>query len=351
MRTIALFFTSSSGTHITPLDVLLQELLKKNALVYCLGTINNKEKIENIGGNFILYPPGSPYKEDSSDILKEYGIIGQKMLTHPEEGYRRHMELDTKYAFNITPEYKRLLVDIVQEKAVNVIFGDAVDKYGRLIAKELKIPFIGYITNNLYSKEFFETDPAYLYSVFMNGLRYEKYGLKRDFFKNYRKTMEELHDKYQKEFDSLPVIPLNQFDPMSKYSIIFSTNYLQPDCNLDKTRNYHIVYPQLERLEKLEDYSNFNESIKKFLKVPKKLVYISSGTLMSFSPPFYFKVIKDLLHLGYKVAISTQHYKSLLNQYCIEENFNIEDILIETFLPQKFFFKGSGPFYFTWRTK
>ena len=97
--------------------------------------------------------------------------------------------------FDITLKQIDYICEIVEKFNINLMFRDAVDKLGRLVADKMNIKCIGYMTHNIYSKRYFEQNPNDLYAVFMNA-KWRIKNLPNEYFLDLRERAEKLYKKY-----------------------------------------------------------------------------------------------------------------------------------------------------------
>lgn len=323
----ALFFLSASPTHSVPLIPLIEEVKNKGYKIYCMGNLDEQKPLSNYDITWIEMP----VLKESKNYLPKYTEVGKLMAKNPKEGLDKHIDLDLELSFDKHIDYLYKILKSLEFLKIDVIFQDAAEFYGHNIAQLLDIPCIGYITHNLYSKRYFKQSPSYLYSIMMNGLRYESLGLTINDFEQFAQiTTEKMIEKRKNYF--FPSTHLKQFDPLTKFTIIFSTKYLQNQLALYDSREYLLVYPDNDIMSvvvKGEDYELIN-----FLNSKRKVIYISSGTIVSFNMYFYKKVINDLVSNGFKVVISSRFCSDLIEQYLVENGFK-NKVFVRKSLNQK----------------
>ncbi|MED1575153.1 glycosyltransferase, partial [Bacillus paranthracis] len=248
-----------------------------------------------------------------------------------KEGYNLFLEEDIELMFDVTKERLRLLKEVIRDNKIDIIFRDAVDKFGYHLSVEENIPSIGYITHNLYSKEFFEQNPNYYYAIFMDA-KNRIVHLPRGYFENFRNKVEEIYQKNSTKKGNYSVFAHHEFDPMSNFTIIFSTDFLQPLQFSNQNRKYLTIYPDLDRF-KVE--KKVPKRLINFVSKQEKLIYIASGSLIPQSITYYKKFI-DILHdKGYGIVISCKKFHEELKRYCNEKQCN-ETVFVGEFIPQQF---------------
>jgi hypothetical protein len=58
--------------------------------------------------------------------------------------------------------------NIINEISPSLVFHDSQEIYSPKVSKKKSIECIGYITNNMYTTEYLNTDKRKLYSLFLN---------------------------------------------------------------------------------------------------------------------------------------------------------------------------------------
>lgn len=338
-----LLLTQSSGSHIIPIKPLVTELKKKNHIVYCLSTINNKGLIKEVGAKFIEYPfnlvPDQEKNRQAIDMMEKVNQLWQEGKV--AQGYDTFIEEDTALMFDVTIEQMLLVQKILKEKKIQLIFRDAVDKLGHYLAQTNQIPEVGYITHNLYSAAFFEQDPNYYYAVFMDAKNRVK-KLPENYFADFRKKSDMVYQFYSQKKGNFPLFTHHEFDPMSEYTLIFSTDSLQPKISFEPNRQYQIVFPDFNRFTPEEE---IEENLKEFVEQKQTIIYLSSGSLIPQSIHYYFNFIDMFNGNQNKIGfvISCEKFKDELNEYVIEKN-KKSAIYIGGYLPQQYLLSNASLF-------
>lgn len=338
-----LIIASSPYSHILPLRCLADKLNSyEDSLVYCMSVKENENMITEFGMKFIEYPDGikpvSTGRVDINELMSK--TIEYWNKDEIENGYNYFIEKDIESLYDITYEQIEKMIYVIESLKIDVIVRDAIDKFGNYIAKKLDIPIIGYITHNLYSKNFFELEPNYLYPIFLNTLidnRLNK--LPKDYFEKYRNKCEFLYDKFAKKYGPFKIPTLHQFDPLNNLSIIFSTNFLQPKQSLYADRQYMIIYPDITEHENEE----IPEKLEKFLKAYEKVIYISSGSITTQSTKYYIDFINALSQGKYGIVISAGIQNDILNDYVIKNRLD-DKVYIGKWVPQRYMLSKSALF-------
>lgn len=332
----ALFFTSYPISHIRPLSGLIGNLISNNYIVYTLSDIKNKELIESYGANFLQYP----FDFRESCFEKAVNNYKMKCLKYAQQGNHKkaleeYLKSDIAAIMNVNITRKNQIKKIVKMIKPDIIFRDAVDHFGKIIANEMNINVIGYMTNNMYSINFLNTNPKYLCKIFMNGFDIEKY-LGINYFENFINTELNLYEKVEKELGAEHIQPLNQFNLDEEFNIIFSLEELQPKSAFFKNKEYLIIKPSNDNFML---HKEVEKDIKKFLETSKKIIYIATGSIVTRETKYYETIIDELLKIDAKIIISagdkTEYLKKFVKKKKIEENIMVKDYLPQTYILSK----------------
>lgn len=325
-----LFFTSYPISHIYPLAGLIGNLISNNYIVYVLSDIKNKDLIESYGANFLQYPfdfTESCYENDMNNYRMkciEYAQQGKH-----KEALEEYLKFDIASVMNVNSTRKKQIKKIVESINPNIIFRDAVDHFGKIIANEMNINVIGYMTNNMYSINFLKTNPNYLCKIFMNGFEMEKY-LGINYFENFIDIELNLYKKVEKELCAEHIQPLNQFNLDEEFNIIFSLDELQPKSSFFKNKEYLIIKPSNKNFRVNNEVE---KDIKTFLETDKKIIYIATGSIVTRDISYYETIIDELSKIDVKLIISAGDKTSYLRNYVKKKNIE-KNIMIKEFLPQ-----------------
>lgn len=328
-----LFFSSWPKSHLFPLKSLISFLQKKNFEVYILTIKSNKKIVENfLSSKYIEYP------FDINQICHENYMKSKLELSQNffiekkyKESYIEFLKSDISIVLNYDNKNLNKLKNIVEIINPNYIFRDAVDIYAHDISIEKNIPCIGYITNNLYSKKFFEKNPNYLYQIFMAGINYDKY-LGDEFFSNFYLLECELYEQVSNELNTKKINPFHQFDPDENFNIIFSTEFLQPKSSLYEDRKYEIIYPAMEQFS-IEP--KINSKLVQFINknFDKKIAYVSTGSFINKDFIYYKTIINALIKENYSIVLSVRNHKEDIKKYFKKYN---DRIFLDDFIEQKY---------------
>lgn len=334
----ALFLMSSPRSHIIPVEPLIKELLNKKCIVYCMSTKNNQEMIERFGGTFLEYPdfiePASCNNLDLNNVMEKTNEFWKS--GDIEGGYDYIIEKDIESVFDITSEQIEYLCQIVKKLKIDVLFRDAVDKLGRFVKERMGICCIGYMTHNMYSKKYFEKNADELYTVFMNAKWRTKH-LPEGYFCNLRKRAEDYYEEFGA--DNFPIYTYHQLDPMSDFTIIFSSEELQPKESFYNYREYLIVKPLKSRYS-IED--KIDDNLQIFINKYQYKIYISSGSFVTQSYSYYKNLIDVLKVYNIGIIVSAGKFNEPLQKHLDEEG--IDNVYISHFIPQKYVLSNTDIF-------
>lgn len=331
-----MFFTHWPISHIIPLIETLEMLKKHNYKMFFLGVEN--ERILSNYGVFIKYPfdiLSMTHKTEYDNEIKL--MLSCYQNNQIKEGYRHYLKADIIRVHNISKENVELLKYILKENEISIIFRDSVDIYGHYLSKILNIPAVGYITNNMYSPEFFKGNEKKLYKIFMAANKIENL-LGDDFFDNFYEYTLNLYAEVAKELDTIPVPRYNQFNLDEDFNIIYSTDFLQPKSSFNRYKQYLIIPPNIERF-RLEE--NIDTNLIKFIG-EEKIIYFSTGSFIGLTMDIYIDYISKLSKLGYKIVLSTPTKSAELKEYIY--NHDLKNIYVGKKLPQQFLLQKSDLF-------
>lgn len=333
----ALFLASSPYSHIIQIEPLVKELCSRGNKVIVMSLKKNKELINSFGADFVEYPdniqPASALNTDYNVVIPKYNqLINEKSY---EEAINYFIEKDAKAVFDIKNSQIKSMVNIVKDYKIDIIFRDAVDKFGLILEKLLNIPTIGYMTHNLYSKKFFEQNEKQLYSIWLDN----RNRIPKEYLKGFRNKVDMKFDQLSTKY-GYKINSYHQLDPLSDISILFSTEYIQPKESLYFDRQYVYVYPNHYRFD-LEN--NISNSLKHFISKYKNIIYISSGTIICQSFSYYKQFIDGLKNIDdIGVIISGGDCTYSITQYT--KNNKINNVMIIKNAPQKYILSKSSLF-------
>lgn len=331
-------------SHVIPIQPIVEYLRTKNVEVCVITSKKNEDRVIQYGAKFIEYPFNFT-GNNNFDIFIEREKNFRKLLKEEkyEEAYNYFMKIDIEYLYNHSFDNLKLLFNIIKKEQPTFIIRDAVDRYGTAIAKLLNIPCIGLITHCLYSKNFFEKNPIPRYKIFLDSSNivnqeFDKYLL------NFRDKCEDINNTVFLDSNTFKINTLHQFDPCEELTLINSIDGLQPEESYEKNRSYLLIYPSLERFQS-EKYidKKLISIIENAKKNDKKIIYISTGSMLSLSFSISVKLIDNLLKNNLCIVMSNNDEYIKLNEKYIN-NYNV---YIDKFIPQQYVLSQSNIFIST----
>lgn len=336
------FICSVPISHIIPIQPIVEYFKERDIDVSVVSNKQNRQRIENYGAKFVEYPFNF-LGNNNSDLLYERSLKFNEYIMKEEysKAFDYFVKKDTEYFYDHSFENLKLLFIQIKNEKPDFIIRDAVDRYGNVIAKLLNIPCIGIITHCLYSKKYFESNPSYLYKVFMDALKIDSKKLDK-YFTTFRKNSELIHESVYMDSETFRINTFHQFDPCEELTLINSIKTLQPKSSFETNRKYLLIYPNLKRFE-IE--SDSDESLQSFIEnakhKAKKIVYIATGSMISFKYEFCIKLIDNLLKNDLCVIVSNNTDYKILRDYYNKQK---ELVYIDKFIPQQFVLKNSDLF-------
>lgn len=336
------FICSVPISHIIPIQPIVEYFKERDIDVSVVSNKQNRQRIENYGAKFVEYPFNF-LGNNNSDLLYERSLKFNEYIMKEEysKAFDYFVKKDTEYFYDHSFENLKLLFNVIKNEKPDFIIRDAVDRYGHVIAKLLNIPCIGIITHCLYSKKYFESNPSYLYKVFMDALKIDSKKLDK-YFTTFRKNSELIHESVYMDSETFRINTFHQFDPCEELTLINSIKTLQPKSSFETNRKYLLIYPNLKRFE-IE--SDSDESLQSFIEnakhKAKKIVYIATGSMISFKYEFCIKLIDNLLKNDLCVIVSNNTDYKILRDYYNKQK---ELVYIDKFIPQQFVLKNSDLF-------
>lgn len=286
-------------SHYKALKEILIQLIEDGHTICCaidngFKEVNLFENNKNI--NFIYY--------DSSNINK-------KIMSLTNE-YRENLKkLDLEVLSNITKEiiykymlyqseyylrsfifYKDDILDKVKDFNPDIVIRDTCAFWGKMIGEEIGIEVIGYITNLLCNDGIIKLNPV---QALTDALKFDISFLSEreciDFYYELEKSINEL--SYKLNSPNLPVFfPL---EPKEKYNLIFTNKLLHPKIKDTDDNKFIFIKPDI-----------FIKKARKSFENKKKIIYVSTGSMISAPPKFYNEVIKAFKDTEYEVIISSK---------------------------------------------
>ncbi|MBR4039116.1 MAG: glucosyltransferase [Clostridia bacterium] len=253
------FFSIPAHGHVNPTLALVRELTARRHRVIYYETEEFREKIEAAGAEFVSIEPYMPPVPENIDR-----IAGRDFASLIE------MVTDTTISLD-----ERIAQDVAQQEP-DLIIGDSVCFWGKLLAKKHAVPFICSTTTFAFN----ERSSARMKPQLPEILRMV-FGMPR-----IEKSMQRLRDHGYAAESFVDVI---QNDAKTD-TIVYTSRLFQPE-NETFGANYAFVGPSV-----MAKYPRKSHA--------KPLVYISLGTVLHNAPRFYRSCIRALCGMDCDAIIS-----------------------------------------------
>ena len=326
-------FASTPYSHIIPIAPLVEYLISREYRVHCFSSMNNKQLIESMGMEFHCYIDGIYIERDHNYFNSKYLNNFAQLLNEGKylDAFNHYIKYDILEMYNINLSHiENYFIEI---KKINplIIFRDSADKIGYYLSEYYGIDSIGYITNNLYSKLYFDQNPLKFYSYLMNIFPNSNSDF-NCYISNFYEYLNEANSNTAKQLNIKPLLVQHQLDPRSQTTIIFSTDFFQPTKALYHDREYIFIYPKVERFI-IEP--NVSKNISNFLNTNLPVIYIATGSLISNSLDYYIRYINGFINQNIKVVIACKNHFTQLSDY-VHKHDLLKNILILDYAPQKY---------------
>lgn len=257
------FFCIPAHGHTNPTIGVVKELVKRGHEVWYYSFDEFKEIIEDAGANYIScdgYDLG--INQNANDAADK---VGKSMVFSTELIVKSVLAMDE----SVTKEITELKPD--------VIVGDSVAYWGKLIAMKLKIPFVSSTTTFAFN-------------------RYSSSIMKTSFFDTVKmisdipKTKKLLEPLREKGYPAENIIDIVQ-NKNDTTTIVYTSKEFQPSAETFSDK-YHFIGPSIRASSGV------------FEKSYDTLVYISLGTVNNMNSKFFENCIKAFTDSCYQVIIS-----------------------------------------------
>ena len=104
------------------------------------------------------------------------------------------------------------------------------------------------------------------------------------------------------------------------------------------SKKYSILYPDVA-----EETVNISLELRDFINKHKKVIYISSGSILGHSAIYYIKFISNLKQFGYGIVVSCFRESEILKKWVVEKGYS-DFVYISDWIPQKYVLKHSALF-------
>ena len=278
------FFNIPAHGHTNPTLGIIKELIKNKHDVYYYSYENMREKIESSGAHFIPCD-----KFDSTT----------KLTNEDKEKITKDLAFSTNLIVDMTLRLDDAILKEMQELKPDIIIGDSMAFWGKLIAKKLNIPFISSTTTfafNKFSARIMKQEGPGLFQLIRS-------------IPKINKSLDRLRKKGYQINSVLDIIGNDEKTP----TIVYTSKYFQPYSETFND-NYIFVGPILR------------ESIEKLEKDEKPIVYISLGTVNNNNKTFYencFEALKDenikvIMSVGEDIDINS--LKEIPNNFIVKKH-------------------------------
>lgn len=332
-----LFLTSSSYSHIICLKNVIKHLVNRKETIFCMSTPENQKILEEFGAKFISYPDSIIPVSIRKEIMEQLDSAEMRSIKKDDirKWYDIALEKDIEMLYDMTEDQVSKLEKIILDNHIDIIFRDAVDKYGEVIAKRLNMPLISYSTHNLYSLNYLNGDKERI-PLFFNCIYNDiNKALPENYFDDYEERALSFHEKFAQKYNTYTLPILHQFNLNQELNLILSTDFFQPKEGLNDDKKYLILYPDVA-----EETVNISLELKDFINKHKKVIYISSGSILGHSAIYYIKFISNLKQFGYGIVVSCFRESEILKKWVVEKGYSAF-VYISDWIPQKYVLKHS----------
>ena len=276
------FFNIPAHGHTNPTLGVVKELIKNNHEVYYYSYEIMKEKIESTGAKFI-----------SCDKLDPQ----TKLTNDDKEKISKDVAFSINLIVDMTLSLDDKILEEMKELKPDVIVGDSVAFWAKLIAKKLNIPFISSTTTFAFNK----------YSA--RVMKQDKIGL-FNLIKSIPKINKSLNRLREKGYDVKSVLDIIGNDNDTS-TIVYTSKYFQPYSETFAD-NYAFVGPILR---------DSTETIEKST-IPT--IYISLGTVNNNNDEFYKNCLEAFKDEKLNIILSVGEEFVIDSLGEIPDNFTIE---------------------------
>lgn len=256
------FFNIPAHGHTNPTLGVVRELLGRGDRVTYYSYESLREKIEGTGATFV---PCDVYDPQVRLSKEDVGRIG------------RDLAFSTGLIVDMTLSLGDALLRDMGSMQPDVIVGDSMAFWSKLIAKKLQVPFVSSTTTfafNRHSAKVMKQDGPGLFSL-LRGMPKVNGNLRR---------------LREKGYPVRSVLDIVANDDETK-TIVYTSPFFQP-CAETFSRGYAFVGPVLQPAGELPEASR------------DPTVYVSLGTVNNDRPDFYRNCLTALGDLPYRVVVS-----------------------------------------------
>lgn len=291
-----------SNFYIT--EEVMKYLIKNGIEVHYFGFQQFKERVEKMGAIFYEY---------SKVAKRNIEIEGNTQFDNNIEFFIDNYK---KYTLKMLSYYKEVYINDLEEvKKINpdLIFRDWSAINGKFIACKLKKKCIGINTLISILEEDIAKNPIELFSLYnsINIRLFNGYD-KRKFFEEFIGY----NRKITLDMDIPYVSPNCAVDGQDDINISFGGSLIQKSCVYNGKKYY------------VAKHLAFNKEGKKNTDSLKDIIYVSTGSTISYEKSYYNKILASLMPLGYKIIMSIPNLKNISNKLP-------NNVIIENWVNQK----------------
>lgn len=183
---------------------VIQHLLNRKETVFCVSTSENQKMLEEFGARFISYPNSITPVSIRKEIMEQLDSAEMRSIKKADirKWYDIALEKDIEMLYDMTEDQVSKLEKIILDNHIDIIFRDAVDKYGEVIAKRLNMPLISYSTHNLYSLNYLNGDKERI-PLFFNCIYNDiNKVLPENYFDDYEERALSFHEKFAQKYNT-----------------------------------------------------------------------------------------------------------------------------------------------------
>lgn len=329
------FFTHKHISHLFPIDDLLN-LLSKYHDIFCVGYKEREEYFLNKNITFIPYPEKEfeSLEKEINSLLKNE-MIALK-VNDIEKWYYYYTRKNAIKLHDITESEIQKLIKEIEIIKPDLVFHDIVDLYAPIICNRLNIKRYDYITNPLYSKKYFNTNPEMLYSILTFRFLMDHKFIENN-IKDYWNKQRDIYFDVEKYYGLIPIPPMNQFEMTGEKNIIFNCSFLQQQYD----KNNSIIVPPHDNQFKLE--KSIDNELIEFIKKKNKIIYISHGSFLTLDIEYYYRLLEELKEFNVSFIISCGKNLNNIKKVVDDNNMNSR-VYCGSFLPQKYILNNADLF-------
>lgn len=308
------FFGWSPKSNFNLLKAVLEKLIEKGLEVHYFGFSEYEEEIIGMGIKFykytgmndinrILNMTDVDMKRDIDNLIMRCNIYNRRLL----EYFKIISEHDLKKVIDINPD---------------IVFRDYSAVNGKIIASKLGIKTVGVNSLITIPEELVKKNPVKYFGLYnsINIKELEGYASK-EFYKEIVKG--HINNSI---LSNLPYLnPVHIVDGQDDVNIAFGGNLIQEERTY-KSRRYFAVKHPLKNMNSVS-----NNEIEEFLSCGKKIIYVSTGSMINGSNIFYNKIISAIIGSDYNMIISIPNIKknkvNLPNNVMVKSNVDQHRIL------------------------